>query len=65
MKNYNYISMIIILEMPSKRGTTDLRMPITKDGEKDKRYKDPQICNKDGKRDKRCKLMDINRKKVK
>jgi hypothetical protein len=57
--------MIIILEMPSKRGTTDLRMPITKDGEKDKRYKDPQICNKDGKRDKRCKLMDINRKKVK
>jgi hypothetical protein len=57
--------MTIIIEMSPKRGTTDLRMPITKDGEKDKRYKDPQICNKDGKRDKRCKLMDINRKKLK
>jgi hypothetical protein len=51
--------------MSSKRGTVDLHMPIKKDGEKDKRYKDPQICNKNGQRDKRCKLMDNNRKKIK
>jgi hypothetical protein len=39
----------VIIEMSSKRGTTDLRMLITKDGEKDKR----------------CNLMNTNRKKIK
>jgi len=50
--------------MPTiKRGTTDLRMPVKQNGEKDRRYKDPQFCNKDGKRDQRCNIMNTNRNK--
>jgi hypothetical protein len=49
--------------MPStKRGTTDIAMPKRKDGVTDKRYVDPQMCNKNGKRDMRCTLTDGKRK---
>jgi hypothetical protein len=47
----------------TKRGTNDIRMPITKNGKKDKRFTDPQFCNKNGTRDMRCNLMDKNRKR--
>jgi hypothetical protein len=47
----------------STRGTSDLHMPTKQNGDKDKRYKDPQFCNKNGTRDQRCCLMDRNRKK--
>ena len=37
--------------MPNnKRGTTNVHMPTKQNGEKDKRYSDPQFCDKDGKR---------------
>jgi hypothetical protein len=50
--------------MPNnKRGTTDLHIPIKQNGEKDKRYTNPQFCNKDGKRDMRCNLINENQKK--
>jgi hypothetical protein len=38
----------------SIRRTTDLRRPLTKSGKIDKRFKNPEFCNKDGTRDKRC-----------
>lgn len=39
--------------MPARR-TTELKMPVRKtDGEKDKRYKDPQFCKESGQRDMR------------
>jgi len=41
----------------SKRKTTDLQIPLKNNGEIDKRYNEPQFCNKDGKRDKRCNLL--------
>lgn len=47
----------------TKRGTTDMYMPTKQNGEKDKRYTDPQFCNKDGKRDMRCNLTNDNRRK--
>jgi len=34
-----------------------LKMPVTKDGNKDQRYVDPQIIKKDGTRDNRYKLV--------
>ena len=50
--------------MPTtKRGTTDLQMPVKQNGEKDLRYKDPQFCNKNGKRDKRCNIINTSRVK--
>uniref|UniRef100_A0A6C0IS23 Uncharacterized protein n=1 Tax=viral metagenome TaxID=1070528 RepID=A0A6C0IS23_9ZZZZ len=45
------------------RKTTDLRMPTKTNGSKDKRYKDPQMCNKNGQRDKRCNLTNKKRNK--
>jgi hypothetical protein len=38
----------------SIRRTTDLKRPLTKSGKPDKRFKNPEFCNKDGTRDKRC-----------
>jgi hypothetical protein len=32
-------------------------MPLTKDGNKDQRYTDPQFVKKDGTRDNRCNLI--------
>ena len=54
--------------MPNnKHGTINVHIllstPIKQNGEKDKRYTNPQFCNKDGKRDMRCNLMNENRKK--
>lgn len=40
----------------SIRRTTDLKMPKTKGGQTDKRYKMPQFVKSDGQRDKRTKL---------
>ena len=39
--------------MTTKRGTTDLKMPMKKDGTKDKRYSVPQFLKKDGTMDRR------------
>jgi hypothetical protein len=40
--------------MPNtKRGTTDLKMPVKKDTTKDNRYKYPQFVKDDGTKDKR------------
>lgn len=47
----------------TKRGTTDLFMPVKLNGEKDLRYKDPQFCKKNGQRDKRCNIINTSRKK--
>ena len=35
--------------------TTNLRMPLKKDGTKDERYTMPQFCKSDGTKDKRTK----------
>jgi hypothetical protein len=51
------------MPITSKRGTTDLCMPTKHNGEKDKRYKDPQFCNKNGTRDQRCSLINNKRNK--
>ncbi len=39
--------------MPSKRETTDLKMPLKGDSTTDRRYKYPQFTREDGKRDRR------------
>ena len=46
----------------NQRKISDIGLPKTSRGEKDKRYKDPQILKNDGTRDKRCNLM-CNKKK--
>lgn len=45
----------------STRRTTDLKVPIKKDGTKDKRYTAPQFCKKDGTRD--CRTTNTNDRK--
>ena len=66
-KNENKIyekNKYIYFNMPNtKRGTINVHIPIKQNGEKDKRYTNPQFCNKDGKRDMRCNLMNENQKK--
>lgn len=41
----------------STKRTTDVKIPIKKNGDKDNRYTEPQFTKKDGTRDKRTKLM--------
>jgi hypothetical protein len=41
----------------NKRSVNDIGMPKKKNGEKDKRYTDPQILKNNGQRDLRCSLM--------
>ena len=42
--------------MATKLSTKDFKMPTTKTGDKDKRYKTPQFCKDNGVRDMRTKL---------
>jgi hypothetical protein len=49
--------------MPAARRTADVKMPIRiSDGQKDKRYKDPQFCKSTGQRDMRVKRTAERRK---
>ena len=41
------------IKMPSKKQTTDLKMPVKGNDTVDKRYKYPQFTRTDGKRDNR------------
>jgi hypothetical protein len=41
--------------MPSSKKTTDLKMPLKKNGSKDNRYTAPQFCKENGARDMRTK----------
>ena len=41
----------------------NLKMPLTKDGNKDNRYSDPQFVKKDGTLDNRCNLISKVRNK--
>jgi hypothetical protein len=46
----------------NQRKVSDIGIPKTSQGEKDKRYKEPQILKNDGTRDKRCNLMSSKKK---
>lgn len=48
--------------MPSSiKKSTDLKIPIKKDGTKDKRYKTAQFCKNDGTKDKRTKNTNLRK----
>ena len=46
----------------TSKKTTELKMPLTKNGNIDQRYVDPQFVKKDGTRDNRCNLISKARK---
>ena len=43
------------------RRTTDIKMPIKKDGSVDNRYSTPQFCKADGTKDKRTKNINTHK----
>ena len=46
-----------IISKINSKTINNLKMPLTKDGNKDNRYSDPQFVKKDGTRDNRCNLI--------